>query len=284
MIVSFIQHSNKLHVESTRKNQHEKIWHAKTDTKKFDTQTCENDTFVCEIHTHACRFLNIFLLRQAKFFRTRVWFQHAECDSYMQRAIFTRSSVFSTRSSVISTRMIVILTHSRVISTRISVILTRSSVISTRMSVIYTKNAVFCTFYHRDLDGISCSSGLLLFASILWDLLSSIVIFQTRSKTSQIWEQILFSGFFFKTKWPTLKSLENGSRFYQFLKYFLFPLLEPESNFYPSYLQFQKKSKINPSYWLVAIPHAWVWFWAARGDFHTHACDFDTLRVEQLFL
>jgi hypothetical protein len=50
-------HSNKLRVKSTR----------------------ENDKFACEIHTHACRFLNLFLLRHAQFFRThaRVWFQHA---------------------------------------------------------------------------------------------------------------------------------------------------------------------------------------------------------------
>jgi hypothetical protein len=95
-------------------------------------------------------------------------------------------------------------------------------------------------FYHRDLDGISCSSGLLLFASISWDLLSSIVIFQTTQasfgrKTSYIWEQILFSGFFFKPltisiqKYRLLRA--NGSRFYQFLKSFLFPLLRPKSNF-----------------------------------------------------
>jgi hypothetical protein len=24
--------------------------------EKFHTQTCENDTFACEIHTHGCRF------------------------------------------------------------------------------------------------------------------------------------------------------------------------------------------------------------------------------------
>jgi hypothetical protein len=49
-------------------------------------------------------------------------------------------------------------------------------------------------------------------------------------------------------------------------------------------------SKINPPYWLTAIPHARVWFWHAACDFHTHSCDFHnraygshTLRVEQLY-
>jgi hypothetical protein len=71
-----------------------------------DTQTCENDTFACEIHKYACRFLNIFLLRLANFFRihvwvlnqhARVWFLHAErdfhtfkCDFYTQGVLYTR--------------------------------------------------------------------------------------------------------------------------------------------------------------------------------------------------
>jgi hypothetical protein len=45
-----ILHSKKWRVDSTRKNRHGCV------SKKFDTQTCENDTFACEIHTPACRF------------------------------------------------------------------------------------------------------------------------------------------------------------------------------------------------------------------------------------
>jgi hypothetical protein len=61
------------------------IQHAKT-----DTQTCENDPFACDIHTPACQFLNIFLLRHAQFFRT-----HARVCS---RDFYTRASDFHTRS------------------------------------------------------------------------------------------------------------------------------------------------------------------------------------------
>jgi hypothetical protein len=53
--------------DSTRKNRHSCV------SKNFDTQTCENDMFACEIHTHVCRFLNIFLLRHAQYFRTDAW-------------------------------------------------------------------------------------------------------------------------------------------------------------------------------------------------------------------
>jgi hypothetical protein len=51
---------------------------------RFDTQTCENDTFACEIHTPECRFLNIFLLRHTQFFRTHawVWFWHARVHTH----------------------------------------------------------------------------------------------------------------------------------------------------------------------------------------------------------
>jgi hypothetical protein len=35
---------------------------------KTDTHMCENETFACENHTHARRFLNIFLLRHVNFF------------------------------------------------------------------------------------------------------------------------------------------------------------------------------------------------------------------------
>jgi hypothetical protein len=50
-------HNDKLSVESTSKNRHTRV------LKKIDTQTCE-------IHTHACRFINIFLPRHPEFFRT----------------------------------------------------------------------------------------------------------------------------------------------------------------------------------------------------------------------
>jgi hypothetical protein len=48
---------------------------------------CENDTFACEIHTHACRLSDVFLQRDAHFS------EHIpECDS-TQNVIFTRTSV-----------------------------------------------------------------------------------------------------------------------------------------------------------------------------------------------
>jgi hypothetical protein len=52
---------------------------AKKPTRMRVELTCENDMFACEIHTPAWRFLNIFLLRPAQFFRThaKVGFQHA---------------------------------------------------------------------------------------------------------------------------------------------------------------------------------------------------------------
>jgi hypothetical protein len=96
------------------KNNYKKIKYiADLGSKKFDTQTCENYSFVSEIHTHACWFLNKFLQKYAHFFRThaRVWFQYA--------------GVWIARRVVISTRLIVVFT-------RRSVILTRSNVISTR--------------------------------------------------------------------------------------------------------------------------------------------------------
>jgi hypothetical protein len=90
---------------------------------KSDTQTCENTTFSCEIYTHACRFLHIFWLRHAQFFRkparvwfqyARVWFQHAdcdfrtlECDFYTQSAIFTRKVLFWHSLRVIYDKIIV---------------------------------------------------------------------------------------------------------------------------------------------------------------------------------
>jgi hypothetical protein len=86
-------HSNKLRIECTRQNRHARL------SKKFDTQTCENDTFTCEIHMHACRFLNIFLLRHAHFAEhtPKCVFSTQECDFYSQSVILTRSSVTSIR-------------------------------------------------------------------------------------------------------------------------------------------------------------------------------------------
>jgi hypothetical protein len=75
-------------------------------SNQFDTQTYENDTFACEIHMHACRFLNISLLRQTIFLEhiPKCDFNTHECDLCMKSMILTRSSVIFTRSSVISTR------------------------------------------------------------------------------------------------------------------------------------------------------------------------------------
>jgi hypothetical protein len=61
-------------MQSKRKNQR----HV---SKKYDTQTSENDTL--EIHTLACRFLNIFMLR------------HAHFSEHMPECDFARTSVIS---------------------------------------------------------------------------------------------------------------------------------------------------------------------------------------------
>jgi hypothetical protein len=71
-------------------------------SKNWKNSTRENDTFACEIHKHACRFWNIFLVIHIQFFRThaRVWFQHArlwckntECDFHTLVCLFSRMSV-----------------------------------------------------------------------------------------------------------------------------------------------------------------------------------------------
>jgi hypothetical protein len=87
-------HSNKLRVESTRKNLNARV------SEKIDTQTCENYTIEYVIHTHVCRFLNIFLVKYANntcpsviltlksvistrrvwFSHAQVWFPHTKCD------------------------------------------------------------------------------------------------------------------------------------------------------------------------------------------------------------
>jgi hypothetical protein len=99
-------------------------------------QTCENDTFASEIHTHVSRFLNIFLLRyaqcvehtpdcdfnthnydfntheydydthecdlctQSKISTRRVWFPHAEWDFQTQSVIPTLTGVVLSHTSV----------------------------------------------------------------------------------------------------------------------------------------------------------------------------------------
>jgi hypothetical protein len=93
------------------------IRHAKTDMIFFDTQTSENDTFACVIHTPACRFLDLYFYIFAK----------------------TRSIFQNTRMSVISTRMSVILTRSSVISTLMRVIFTLVRMIFTLMRMIFTR-------------------------------------------------------------------------------------------------------------------------------------------------
>jgi hypothetical protein len=75
------KHSNKLRVESTRKNRHVSV------SKKFDTQTCTNDTFACEIHVCVSIFKYIC----------------AETRSFFQN---TRPNVISTHTSVISARRV----------------------------------------------------------------------------------------------------------------------------------------------------------------------------------
>jgi hypothetical protein len=80
-------YNNKLRAESTR--------------KKLYANVYKN-----EIHTHACQFLNIFLLKHANSFQNT-------CP----RKISTRTSDFCTQN-VISTCISVILTHSSPISTR----------------------------------------------------------------------------------------------------------------------------------------------------------------------
>jgi hypothetical protein len=93
-ITQCVMHSKKWRVDSTRKNRHACVSRIRM---RVDTQTCGNDTFACEIHTPACRFLNIFLLRHAQFFRT-----HAECNFDTHECDFSTQSVISTRTSVIS--------------------------------------------------------------------------------------------------------------------------------------------------------------------------------------
>jgi hypothetical protein len=91
----------------TRKNRNRRVY------KKFDTQTCENDTFACEILKQVCGFLNIFLVKYAQFpehtpefhfdMREYDFYTHDthECDFYTQSATSTCTSVTPTRTSII---------------------------------------------------------------------------------------------------------------------------------------------------------------------------------------
>jgi hypothetical protein len=77
-------------------------------------QTCGNDSFMCEIHTHAFRFSKIFLLRLAQFSE-----QTPECDFHTHEFDLHKQNVLLTRKSVIMTQTSVIMTRKSVIFKRI---------------------------------------------------------------------------------------------------------------------------------------------------------------------
>jgi hypothetical protein len=58
---------------------------------QFDTQTYVNDSFSCEIHTHACRLLNIFIGKTNSFYRAhaRVLLRHSRVCFYLKSVIST---------------------------------------------------------------------------------------------------------------------------------------------------------------------------------------------------
>jgi hypothetical protein len=53
--------------------------------------------FTCEVHTHACIFLNIFLLRHTQFLK-----HTPESDFYKQSVVLTRRTVILTRRRLTS--------------------------------------------------------------------------------------------------------------------------------------------------------------------------------------
>jgi hypothetical protein len=58
----FVKNTYPNFIANASTSQVTKISHEKYNnlSKKFVTQTCENDTFLCDIHTHKCQFLNIY--------------------------------------------------------------------------------------------------------------------------------------------------------------------------------------------------------------------------------
>jgi hypothetical protein len=136
-------------LELTRKSRDARV------SKNFNTQTSENDTFACEIHTKTCRCLKRFsvISTQNDWFRhARLWFLHVECkfnthecnfhtyesDLYTHECDYDTNEFDFHTLSVISIRS-VILTLIGLKTTLMIIIMTRQSVMKIRTSVILTR-------------------------------------------------------------------------------------------------------------------------------------------------